>query len=318
MVFPIGLRPFIIQFDELGLWSCCGCFCTALEIVRREVECGYKSLFDYCMRRLHLSEGSVALRLQVANVCRRFPQLLVSLAENRLSLTVAGKIAPHLCEDNVEKLLSDCAGMTKREVDEYLVALRPKPIFSPSIRKRPSSESEKVRPEQQQSQTSFTEEITSQRPVSSSPNLLDPARTDIYNFRFAADGEFKKKFERLAEVLGVENPQKNMAEVFEKAVDLSLENKDPKKKLERRLERKRRQSESTEKSRPDEILAPATALPAEEEKVKSRHIPSEVRERVHSRARYQCEYRGLDGTRCSSRTGLEIDHQRPFAILSQS
>ena len=176
------------------------------EMSRRkaELECGYKSLFDYCMRRLHLSEGSVALRLQVANVCRRFPQLLVSLAENRLSLTVAGKIAPHLCEDNVEKLLSGCAGMTKREVDEYLVALRPKPIFSPSIRKRPSSESEKVRPEQQQSQTSSTEEITSQRPVSSSPNLLDPARPDIYNFRFAADGEFKKKFERLAEVLRVE------------------------------------------------------------------------------------------------------------------
>ena len=42
--------------------------------------------------RLNLSEGSVALRLKVANVSRRFPQLLVSLAENRLSLTVAGKL----------------------------------------------------------------------------------------------------------------------------------------------------------------------------------------------------------------------------------
>ena len=32
-----------------------------------------------------------------------------------------------LTESNVEKLLSDCAGMSKREVEKYLVALRPKP-----------------------------------------------------------------------------------------------------------------------------------------------------------------------------------------------
>ena len=110
------------------------------EISRRkaELECGYKNIFDYCTRRLQLSEGSVARRLQVANVSRRFPQLLVALAENRISLTVAGLLAPHLREDNVDKLLSDCAGKSTRSVEEYLVALRPKPVFKPSIRKRPS------------------------------------------------------------------------------------------------------------------------------------------------------------------------------------
>ena len=43
---------------------------------------------------------------KVVNVSRRFPQFLVSLGENRISLTVAGHLAPHLHEDNVEKLLS--------------------------------------------------------------------------------------------------------------------------------------------------------------------------------------------------------------------
>jgi hypothetical protein len=59
---------------------------------------------------------------------------------------------------------------------------------------------------------------------------------------------FEAKFERLAEVLGVENPLKHLAKVFEKAVDISLEKKDPKKKLERRLERERKQSARSEKS----------------------------------------------------------------------
>ena len=111
------------------------------EISRRKghLERGYKNLFEYCTRRLNLSEGSVARRIQVANVSRRFPHILVALAENRLSLTVAGLLAPTLTEGNVEKLLSDCEGMTRREVEEYLVALRPKPVFEPSIRRAPTS-----------------------------------------------------------------------------------------------------------------------------------------------------------------------------------
>ena len=40
---------------------------------------GYKNLFDYCIRRLNLSEGAVPARIHVANVSRRFPQLLVAL-----------------------------------------------------------------------------------------------------------------------------------------------------------------------------------------------------------------------------------------------
>jgi hypothetical protein len=289
---------------------------------KAELECGYKNIFDYCVKRLKLSEGSVALRLQVANVSRRFPQLLVALAENRISLTVAGHLAPHLREDNVDKLLSDCAGMTKRAVEEYLVALRPKPVFNPSIRKRPSSrkESDKVPAEGQQetmrageqpkppSPAPSVEETPSQRPQSSSSNLLEPADLDTYNFRFSADRNFKAKFERLAEVLGVENPLKNMAEVFERAMDISLDKKDPKRKRERRLKRECKRSDH-KKTRLDEISAHL-----ESEGANSRYIPSEVRERVLDRADHQCEFRGRDGTRCSSRTGLEIEHKRPFAI----
>jgi hypothetical protein len=144
--------------------------------------------------------------------------------------------------------------------------------------------------------------------------VLEPARPDVYNFRFSADEDFKAKFERLAEVLGVENPLKNMAEIFERAIDISLEKKDPKKKLERRQKRERKRNASSEKSRLDEIPAPEGTPAWLEKEATSRYIPSEVRERIHARAGHQCEYKAHDGTRCSSRTGLEIDHERPFAI----
>ena len=255
---------------------------------------GYKSLFDYCVLRLHLSEGSVASRIHIANVSIRFPQVLVALSDNRLSLTVAGLLAPHLNDGNVDKLLSDCAGMTKNAVREYVVALAPKPVYEPSIRRRPEP---KQAPEVTPTTSAPVQEATKPQgpPPKSSPTVLQPARPDRFNFRFSADREFKNKFDRLAEVLGVQNAQKHMAEIIEKALDIALEKKDPKKKLERRKARRR-------SPRPDEVA-------------KSRYIPSEVVERVHARAGYQCEYTAPDGTRCSSRTGLHIDHTRPFAIF---
>ena len=267
------------------------------EMSRRKgyLERGYKSLFDYCIRRLKLSEGSVARRIQVANVSKCFPQLLVALAENRVSLTVAGLLAAHLRRENVERLLADCAGMTKREVEEHLVALQPKPVFAPSIRKTPSRAAPTPPP-------SVPVQVVPEapRPVPRmSPSILEPARPEVFNFRFAADREFKEKFERLAEVLGVENPLLRMSEVLEKALDIALDKKDLKRKRARRLERK---SKSGDKPRPGKVSA------------RSRYIPSEDRERVHDRAGYRCEYRGPDGTRCRARTGVEIEHLRAFAL----
>jgi hypothetical protein len=185
--------------------------------------------------------------------------------------------------------------MTKREAEEYLVALRPKPVFMPSIRKTPSVPA---------SPLNAAAPVQVPRPTHRvSPSILEPATPVTFNFRFAAERKFKDKFERLAEVLGVENPLQHMAEIMEQALDIALDKKDLARKRARRLERK---SKSNGNSRPEPCPGKVSA--------KSRYIPSHVRERVHERARYQCEYRGPDGTRCRSRTGLQIEHLRPFAL----
>ena len=67
-------------------------------------------------------------------------------------------------------------------------------------------------------------------------------------------------------------------------------------------------------SRPGEISDPQE-VPAPSQPATPRHVPARVRERVLERAEYRCEFRGPDGTRCSSRTGLEIEHVKPFAIF---
>ena len=67
---------------------------------RLHLELGCRSLFEYCVKRLGLSEGCTALRIQVCRVCRRHPLILDALSGQRISLTVAGKLAPHLTERN--------------------------------------------------------------------------------------------------------------------------------------------------------------------------------------------------------------------------
>jgi hypothetical protein len=216
-----------------------------------------------------------------------------------MSLTVAGLLAPHLDDGNVDALLAECAGMTKREVEERPVSLRPKPVFMPSIRISPPAPANlppASPPTSAPASLGKTRDSPPQRP---SRSILQPATPNLYNFRFSAGKEFKNKFERFAEVLGVANPLQDMAEILEQALDLALDKKDVKRKLDRRSQR-----EAKAKSRPDEISAGA----------ESRYISSGVRERVHARADYQCEFVGQGGTRCRARTGLEVEHEKPLAL----
>ena len=62
-----------------------------------------------------------------------------------------------------------------------------------------------------------------------------------------------------------------MAEILEKALDIALKKKDPKKKLERR---RKRQRDATAPSRSNEMSK-------KDEPAKSRYVASEVSERVH-------------------------------------
>ena len=174
-----------------------------------------------------------------------------------------------LTEENVDELISDCASKTRRETEEYIVAFRPKPVFAPSIRKRPQAA---MRATQVEPPSSPPPTPPVEKPKSS-PTILQPAEPAVFNFRFSANQEFKDKFERLAEVLGVVNAQAQMADILENAIDIALDKKDPKKKLERR---RKRQQACAAPSRSNEMAN--KDAPAE-----SRYVASEVSERVHDR-----------------------------------
>ena len=184
------------------------------EISRRKghLELGYASLFDYCQRHLGLGKYSVWNRTQVANVSRRFPQLLESLIEGKVTLSSLGVLAPHLSEENIDELLGEAEGKTKEEVKEIVAALRPKPAVKPSIRRKPERkrvvavESHKKKVPASRLHLPETREETREPVVLRGE--VEAARPEVYNFRFSGGKELKEKLERLAEVLGIENATK--------------------------------------------------------------------------------------------------------------
>ena len=245
---------------------------------------GYRSLFEYCVKRLGLSEGCTALRIQVCRVCHRHPMILDALAGQRISLTVAGKLAPHLTDDNRERLIADCSGMTKRAAEEYLVHLAGKPAVSSGARRRPAR--------------------------STKAGSAEPCQPDLYNIRFAAGMGFLDKLERAAAVGGMGDALQNMREVLERTLDEYLEKHDPEKRQERRD--KRAAAKVTGKAvAPTELVAPKDSGGRV---VRSRTIPTQRRDQLLIRAGHRCEYRSGDGLRCSERSRLTIDHIVPWGL----
>ena len=65
------------------------CIAHIAEIGERNfhLELGHRSLFELCVNRLSLGEGTVYRRMQVARICRRFPEILEALFRGHILRT---------------------------------------------------------------------------------------------------------------------------------------------------------------------------------------------------------------------------------------
>ena len=100
---------------------------------------GYASLFVYCTRCLHLFEHAAYARIEVARTARRFPIVLELLTDGSLTLTTVCLLASHLNEENHRELLDRARRKSKREVEQQVAAVAPKPDVPSAIRRLPQA-----------------------------------------------------------------------------------------------------------------------------------------------------------------------------------
>ncbi|HUH01096.1 MAG TPA: HNH endonuclease, partial [Kofleriaceae bacterium] len=267
------------------------------EVDRRRLYLGQgcSSMFGYCTQVLHMSEGAAYMRIAAARAARRHPALLDMLADGRLHVSGIARLAPHLTEVNRDQVLARAVHRSKRQIEELVAELSPRPDAPTQVRKLPAPR----RPVEYPKASSFESAPAPAAPtpavapaplVAAAPPLVEPLAPARYKIQFTASANLKTKLDRLTAEMLHQVPGGDLATLIEIAV------------TEKRAASEKRRYARAQRPREN----PVAADPA------SRHIPAAVRRAVRERDGDRCTFVGENGRRCTERGGLEFHHDDPF------
>src|SRR5262245_23526958 len=94
---------------------------------RLDLESACSSLFDFCVRRLGMSEDEACRRVAAARLVRRFPIALSMIERGEIHLTALLLLRDHLTDDNHEELLRAAMHRTKSDVQHLIAERFPRP-----------------------------------------------------------------------------------------------------------------------------------------------------------------------------------------------
>ena len=290
----------------------------------------YPSMYDYCLRELHLSEDQAGKRIRAARAARDFPVIFEMVADQRLSLSAVVALVPKLDRENAAELLAAAAHKTRAEVELLLAELFPRPDAPTSLRavpeQRAGSPDAVVPPESPAEDLVapaaaaapaglFVLGAPEESAHSPAPGRVDPAQgaeraraetpqtqrprvaplsPGRYELRVTLDQETHDLLRKLQALLAHSVPSGDVPEILKRALKLAV------------LDAERRRYAAT--SKPG----------AKRGSKNPRHIPTDVRRAVHERDGEQCTFVSATGHRCEEKRLLEYDHVQPVARGGQA
>ena len=247
------------------------------------------SMIAFCMSEFNFSEGAAYYRIHVARAAREIPAILDALRSGAVHLAGLRLLVPRLTQENHEQVLSQAAGKSKREIEELVAVLAPKPPVPDSVRKCP------------QPQLALAGPPVSAAPVSSPAGpppvehraVISPLSADTFKIKFTASRTLRDKLRQAQDLLRHRIPNGDLAQVFEKALDTLIE-----KVLKERF------AVGRKSRRP---LPSGSVLSA------SREAPDAMKREVYERDQGRCAFVDEHGNRCPARGFLEFDHIEGYA-----
>ena len=243
------------------------------------LERGYSSLFEFTQKEVGYDESAAGRRILAMRLLKDVPAVEKKIEEGKISLSVACKVQSFIRQENSRR--RECKAPTLQTKDKLSLISQ---VEGKSAR-------------------DCDKKLAQLSPESARPRdktrLIDEEITLV---SFSAGSKLMKKIERLKELTSHSNSEGKYEKLFEQAIDSLLEKIDPVKREERRIKRK------TSTPKP-------TALPTSGVRLKCRHIPNSVRDRVWVRDGGTCQYRNKKtGRLCHSKVLLQIDHRYPFSL----
>lgn len=259
---------------------------------------GCSSLFGYCTQVLHLTEHAAYGRIEAARAARKFPVILERLHDGTLSLTAIGLLSPHLTADNHLPVLEAARHKSKREVEQLVAALSPKPDVPSAIRKLPIAKASAVAvtppvpvPGTAAALPGPTAHDDSAPPLISPPRrvAVTPLAPERYKLQLTISRTTRDKLRRIQDLLRHSVPDGDVETIVDKALTLLLDHAE--------------RTKLAATPRPRSRTADGSA---------TRHIPAAVKRAVWARDGGRCAFQGTDG-RCQETGFLEFHHVVPYA-----
>lgn len=251
------------------------------EVDRRRAheEFAYGSLFDYCVRRLKMSDGAAGRRVAAARAARKRMECLSYLKDGSLSLWALGRLEPYLQRRDGLETLSRAASLDRAGLEMLILELA-------------QAEPEEAEAgDAEEPSFEFGDDVRAPSPVhAAAPDRVVSSAAGRIRISFEASSSLKEKLERTGTLLAHRLRSRRMEELIEALADLALRELDP--------------SRKTGRARPV--------------KGNPRRVPGSVRRQVWERDGGRCAYAAADGTRCGSRSRLQYDHVQPWALGGRS
>jgi len=254
------------------------------------LECAFPSMFEFCVGELRFSEDAAYNRIMVARSARRLPAVIESMRSGQVHLSGLRLLAPHLTAENNRELLAEAAGKTKREIEELVARLAPQPAIAPTIRKLP----ERAAPASAEPLALALDSAPARPPPREEHRpAIAPLSEETFRVQFTASRALRDKLRQAQDLLRHRVPDGDLACIFERALDLLIEQV---KKERFAVGRKPRQPPTDAAHEPS-----------------SRHIPDAVKRVVYERDGGRCTFIDERGRGCTARGNLEFDHVDGFA-----
>jgi hypothetical protein len=276
---------------------------------------GCSSLFTYLTQVLHLSEHAAYGRIQAARAARRYPVILDLLGEGSVNLTTITLLAPELTLRNHRELLTAVRHKSRRQVEELVAQLRPRPPVPSSMRRLPNmahgSPSSPAPETGSPAPSPAAEWGPPDAAPGSQPNTpgleslshrstIIPLAPQCYRVQFTAGAEMRAKLRAAQDLLRHQIPDGDVGKILDHALTALL------------TDLTKQKFAATDRPRGSHgDGTPGTSSG-------SRHIPADVRRAVWIRDGGRCAYTGRNGRRCTERGFLEFHHVVPHSAGGQA
>ena len=283
------------------------------------------SMWEFCIRKLGMSESEANLRIAAGRVIRQFPRARGYLEEGRIHLCAIYALRKHLTDSNHEELLREALGRTTREVEQMVAARFPKPDVRPRIEPvapqgalpiaTSASEGGRQSGAGVASPVAVPDAVLDAASATEPRPVVRPLSATRYHVELTVSSEVKSKLERIKGLMRHRNPTGDLETIIDAALDLLLAKLEKERLGKSSRPRAPATTTNTESTGQNANTNANTNANADTKKAtRPGYISRETRRQVFARDGEQCTYLDADGNRCPARAYLELDHIHPAAL----